>query len=118
MNLIVSRARAYVYGGNWVSDCPRACGNVEYLFDLQNPRNPSSPRTVRRSGFHCSYCQYIADIDWPENMQEIMDVLDVRPIPHTRNWYPKGHETALKFRLPDGQSVADLQSENIENGVM
>mgnify|MGYP001568286017 CR=1 FL=1 len=118
MNLITERARAYVYSGMWVADCPRACGNVEQLFDLANPRNPAGPRTVRRTSFHCSYCHLIAEIDWSTQEAEIMEVLGRRPVPHNRNWYPADHETAVKFRVPHGQSVQDLRDENAEHGVM
>ena len=118
MNLIAQKARAYVYGGDWVADCPRECNNVEHLFDLSRPRDPSSPRTVRKTSFFCSYCKFIADIEWPDNMHEIVDVLSLRPVPHNRNWYPKDHPVAVRHRLPDGQSMEELRDENAEHGVM
>lgn len=118
MELIVTRARAYVYAGDWVADCPRECGNVEHLYARSNPRDPNSPRIVQLSGFACSYCGMTASVEWPHNMPDLMEVLMKRPIPHTRNWYPKGHTTALKFRLPDGQSPRDLIDESAEHGVM
>lgn len=102
-------AQAYVYAGAWVADCPSGCGNVEYLFDQHR---------IRKSVFHCSYCLRIADIEWCPNEAEIMGVLAVRPIPHTRNWYPFNHDVALRFGLPHGQSVADLVDENHEHGVL
>jgi hypothetical protein len=46
-----------------------------------------------------------------------MAVLELRPIPHTRNWYPAGHETAVRFGIPDGQTVGQLRDENAEHGV-
>lgn len=117
VQLLASKARAYVYSGMWVADCPRACGNVEPLFDRTNPRDPNSPRTVRRTGFHCTYCHQLADIEWSPNEAEIMEVLERRPVPHNRNWYPAEHETAIKFRIAHGQSVQDLRDENAEHGV-
>lgn len=117
MQLITALARAYVYAGDWVADCPADCGNVEHLFDLSNRRDPSSPRTVRKATFHCSYCHHLADIEWSPCESEIMAVLEKRPIPHTRNWYPSGHEVALRFNLPHGQTIAELITENAENGV-
>lgn len=102
--------RAYVYAGDWVGDCPRSCGNVELLVD---------PRTGKdRTIYRCSYCHLVVEkIDWPSNRGDIMSVLNLRPVPHNRNWYPLDHETALKFRLPHGQSVEDLKEENREHGV-
>jgi hypothetical protein len=121
MVLIAHRARAYVYSGDWVADCPRACGNVEHLYARSNPRNPASPRVAQLPGFRCSYCKFgdtdIVPIDWPPNMADIAAVLVLRPIPHTRNWYPKDHDTAVKFNIPHGQTVDDLRAENAEHGV-
>jgi hypothetical protein len=50
-------------------------------------------------------------------MAEITAVLALRPIPQTRNWYPRDHDIALRFRIPHGQSVDDLREENAEHGV-
>ncbi|MFJ8538190.1 hypothetical protein [Streptomyces sp. NPDC093591] len=117
VELIEAKARAWVYSGDWVADCPRGCGGVEHLFERANPRIPTSPRVVQKSEFHCSYCQMVAPIDWPLNMNEIMSVLVLRPVPHTRNWFPKNHDTALRFRAPHGQTVDELREENREHGV-
>ncbi len=120
MYLLKNMARAYVYHGDWVSDCPReGCGNVEHLFGRMNPRDPMSPRTVRHVVFHCTYCGMQAEIDWPTEgaMDAILAVLMLRPVPHNRNWYPKDHTTAVRFRVPHGQSVDDLKQENRDHGV-
>ena len=110
MPLLVARARAYVYAGDWVADCPRNCGNVEYLFEGRD----HGPRKVQ---FFCSYCKLIAPIEWANDEEQIMEVLGKRPIPHNRNWYPQGHEGAIKLRLEHGQSVGDLREENLAHGV-
>jgi hypothetical protein len=116
--LVPNRARAYVYAGDWVSDCPRdGCGNVEHLFDRSNPKKPDSPRSVRKTQFYCTYCRMVAPIEWSDQEAEIMQVLERRPVPHNRNWYPSDHTTAIKFRIPHGQSVQDLRDENAEHGV-
>jgi hypothetical protein len=115
--LLTNRARAWVYSGAWVADCPRGCGNVEYLFDLFDARDPTSPRTVRKPQFWCSYCHLLADIEWAADEADIMAVLGRRPIPHNRNWLPAGHEFALRAGLPHGQTVADLEDENTEHGI-
>ncbi len=117
MELIEARARAYVYGGDWIADCPRPCGNAEHLFRRTDPGRPDSPRLVPVTEFTCSYCRLTAPVEWPKNMPEIMEVLALRPVPHTRNWYPKDHEGAIRFRVPHGQSVADLKEENAAHGV-
>jgi|SRR5215213_2128532 len=116
------RARAYVYGGEWVADCPRpgpepgtqGCGNVEYLY---RPVAPNGPRTVPLDFYICSYCGCQAAITWPRRREEIMMALMVRPVPHNRNWYPADHPVAVNFRIPHGQSIAELLDENEEHGV-
>lgn len=117
MNLLAARARAYVYAGDWVADCPRACGSVEHCFARTNPRDPGSPRLLQLPEFRCSYCGMTAPIDWPDHMAEIMAVLMLRPVPHNRNWYPADHDVALRFRIPHGQTVDDLREENRAHGV-
>ncbi len=99
------RARAYVYAGQWVAECPRGCGNVE-------PLPPAG-------GFACSYCHLVTmDVEWPRDPAAIMEVLARRPIPHTRNWYPAGHDVAVRAGIPHGQTVADLRAENAEHEVI
>lgn len=118
MHLITSRARAWVYSGEWVADCPReGCNNTEYLYEQVQP---GGARTVRKGSFLCSSCRMLADIEWPPEtvMEGIMRVLALRPIPHNRNWFPEGHSVAVRAGLPHGQSVEDLHTENVEHGVM
>lgn len=112
-------ARAYVYAGDWVADCPRPpdqgkCGNVEFLYA---PSRMNGPRDQKKPFFHCSYCGQQAEIDWPDSEHEILMVLSLRPIPDTRNWYPADHPVAVNFRIPHGQSIRDLLDENAEHGV-
>lgn len=116
------RARAYVYNGEWVADCPRpglepgqaGCANVEYLY---RPVQPNGPRVVPLDFYICSYCGFQAMISWPRQRDSIITVLSVRPVPSNRNWYPKDHPVALRFRLPHGQSIRDLMDENEEHGI-
>lgn len=113
--LITNVARAYVYNGMWVADCPNGCGGVEQLYEA---KRKGGPRVVRRTLFHCSYCHHATSrIDWPADEAEIWAVLELRPIPHNRNWYPKDHPTAVRFGIEHGQSVRDLQDENETHGV-
>lgn len=116
MNLIKLYARAYIYHGDLVADCPRGCGNTEHLVQ---PQRPGGPRVLRSASFRCSYCELVADIEWPapDFLAAAMDVLMKRPIPHTRNWYPAGHEGAVRFGVEHGQTVDDLREENVAHGV-
>jgi hypothetical protein len=115
VNLMTNAARAYVYNGMWVADCPAGCGGVEQLYEA---KHRGGPRVVRRTLFHCSYCHHAtSDIDWPSDEADIMAVLQLRPIPHNRNWYPADHPTAVRFGLEHGQSVQDLRDENEAHGV-
>lgn len=114
-----SYARAYVYAGEWVADCPAKCGNVELLtIKRDQDRGRAGVPGTRKETFFCSYCKETAtSIHWPENAEEITEVLDRRPVPHTRNWYPEGHITALSFGLDDGQTIEELLAENDEHGI-
>lgn len=121
IKLITEQALAFVYCGDWVAECPMpSCGNVEHLFDRVNPRVPTSPRLVPRPRFACSYCGLQVDICWPDPdmVQGIMEQLNKRPVPHTRNWFPADHPLAIRMGVREhGQSVDDLRAENAEHGV-
>lgn len=104
--LVTTMARAYVNHGRWIADCPRPhCANAEKL-------------QPRQGTFHCSNCKQVADVDWPADADEIWAVLEVRPVPQTRNWFPANHELALRSGTVHGQTVADLRAENDEYGVL
>jgi len=120
-------ARAYVYAGDWVADCPRneegtrstdyrrrVCGNVEFLYQAQTM---GGARVLRRPFYLCSNCGMQAMIDWPDNEHDILAALSVRPVPQNRNWYPADHPVAINFRLPHGQTVKQLRDESAEHGV-
>lgn len=114
-------ARAYVYGGQWVADCPRpgegtkpGCSNAEFLYE---PSRMNGPRDREKSFFICSHCGFQAVIKWPRRREEILMALMVRPVPDNRNWYPIDHPVAVRFGLPHGQSIADLLAENEDHGV-
>ena len=80
--------------GRWVADCPDvACSNAEEY-----------GRGLTDISFVCSDCRRISTPIWPDDRDKITALLDARPVPSTRNWWP--HET-----------VADLTNENIEQGV-
>lgn len=110
-------ARAYVYNGEWVADCPRpglepgkpGCANVEFLYQASRM---NGPRDLERTFYLCSYCGMQSHIAWPRRRVDILRVLMLRPVPNNRNWYPADHPVAVKFRLPHGQSVRELMDEN------
>jgi hypothetical protein len=118
----VAVARAYVYAGEWVADCPRpgaapdraGCGNAEFLL---RPSRMGGPRDAEVGFFLCSYCGMQAPVSWPDDRHAILAVLARRPVPNTRNWYPTDHPVALRFGLPHGQSVRDLEAEGEAHGV-
>jgi hypothetical protein len=117
MELMAVKARAYVYTGDWVADCPReGCGNVEYLME---PVIPNGPRTRPKSVYVCTYCGMQAVIEWPdaEFMVAALAILMKRPVPSNRNWYPYQHTNALRFGIEHGQSLDDLRQENEAHGV-
>jgi hypothetical protein len=115
--LMAAIAQAYIYSGEWVADCPRpGCANVEFLW---SPLVPNGPRVQPKPLFACSYCGQQAVIEWPPQdfMVEAMAVLHQRPVPDNRNWYPKDHDVATRFRIAHGQTVAQLREENEAHGV-
>lgn len=91
-------AWAYVNHGRWVAECPVDCGGAVSL-------EPNQPL------MHCTECKNIAPVQWPSEAQEIWDALSERPIPRTRNWFPKGHTLALRAHCPSGETAAELQFE-------
>ena len=97
-------ARAYVNWGRWVADCGRP-----YCNGGRTPRTPAGP-------VHCANCHWEAPVQWPPDADAIWEVLAARPVPGTRNWFPSGHELALRSGCPHGQTVADLAAENAEYG--
>lgn len=104
--LITNRARARVNHGRWIADCPRDyCANAIALDPGQGV-------------FQCAGtggCQMLAEIEWPPDADEIWEVLSVRPVPATRNWYPAGHTEALRVGLPHGQTPEQLRAETAEH---
>jgi len=94
--------RARMNHGRWIADCPRPyCTNAMRL-------------TLGQITFHCAGeggCGMHAAVAWPDSAELIQAVLEQRPVPGTRNWYPAGHPEAVRLGLPHGQSVSDLREE-------
>lgn len=100
--IITGMARAYVNYGRWVADCPVDCGCALALQPGQ-------------AIFSCVECHTVTQIDWPGNPDEIWEALSKRPAPRTRNWYPEGHDLAVRANVPHGQTVKELEDETAEH---
>lgn len=105
MQLITNQARAYVNFGRWIADCPMDCGSAMQLVKLQG-------------GYHCTECGHLTSVEWPNNPDEIWTALEARPAKRNRNWFPSGHNLALRSGSPHGQSVEELQDETQEHKVV
>lgn len=100
--LITGTTQAYINHGRWVVDCGRQyCGNAEALAPNQ--------ATYVCAGHGA--CGWQGMVEWPHNAQELMDALNLRPVPATRNWFPHGHELGMRCGAPLGQSVQELIDE-------
>ena len=86
---------ARAHAGHWIADCPR-CGYAVggRLLPFGSPV------------FDCQDCGLGVEVRWPsEQMRRGVErLLMMRPVPHTRNWFP--HE-----------SLSDLLAENVEHGI-
>lgn len=116
-----TRPWAFVHHGEWVAECPLAdCLNVEFLTVKESGvrGRRDLPEGPRRPVFACRNCLSMsAHVEWPDDADAIMAVLNRRPVPQTRNWYPEGHPHALTVGVPHGQGVGDLERENREHGI-
>lgn len=114
-------ARAYVYDGEWVADCPAGCGSTQWITDKpDDDRYMPWTGYTRLDKFECSnrMCWFeTASIHWPPTADVIIDILDCRPFYQNRNWYPEGHKVAVAHGIPDGQTPADLIRENTAHDV-
>lgn len=97
------RAFARVNWGRWLADCPRPeCHNAEHF----GP-DPVTGHVGGLTGaaFRCNVCTFECQAQWPVNVDDIMYVLSLRPVPQTRNWGP-------------GERLADLMTENFQHGIV
>lgn len=103
--LITETVQAYVNHGRWIAECCRPfCANAFRLRPHQTT-------------FKCDGnggCGKEAFIEWPPDADEIWEVLLLRPVPATRNWFPHGHKMVERFGYPGGQSPRDLIEEQEE----
>ncbi len=103
---ITGQVYAYVNHGRWIADCCRDYCNNAYALE----RNQLT--------FFCNPefqgCGMEAAIIWPLNVEEITAALSARPVPATRNWFPSGHELALRSGCAHGQTPRELMEEQME----
>lgn len=84
---------AYVNWSRWVAGCPGPyCRSALKM----SPGEES---------FHCPDCGATGDVCWPPNVDDIAQLLVMRPDPVTRNWLP-------------GETLCDLYTENLLHGVI
>lgn len=93
-------ALAYLNWGRWIADCPGGCRNAERL-------------TPGQDAFACSNCGQVALIEWPPDAGAIWQVLGMRVLANSRNWYPAGHPVAVAAGIPHGQTIHDLMVETL-----
>ena len=107
--MMSNKATAYarVNHGVWLVDCPW-CKSVQ-----------RASREDHR--FFCVECENNTvknvwiPVEWPTEWREIELLLGVRPIQANMNWFPGEGPTA---KISKRETLADLQAENIEHGVI
>lgn len=84
--------QARVYASQWIGDCP-VCRSASVL-DFGTPI------------WECRDCGTSIEVYWPSNdvRRGVERLLSLRPIAHTRNWFP-------------GETLHDLLAENTEHGI-
>lgn len=103
--LISNTALVYANHGRWIVDCPRPYCNSAFKVETH--------QTLFRCG-GSGGCGMEAQVVWPPDADEIWEALNQRPIPSTRNWFPHGHDLAVRFNLPMGQTARQLIDEQKE----
>ena len=95
VNLLVKRGvtNARANWGRWVADCP----SPFCLSALQLTRD--------QAWFTCRECEAVGEIVWPSMVDDIEQLLMMRPDETTRNWEP-------------GETLHDLFEQNLEHGVL
>lgn len=102
--VIPNLARAYVNYGRWIAECPSSDGGALELDPHQGM-------------FNCPECKALMPIEWPYDADAIWNELEKRPAARNRNWFPSGHDLALRSGRPHGQTIDELREEAEANGV-
>lgn len=94
--------KVYFNWGRWIADCPSlVCKGAEKLERWQ--RSSLCRCRDTQICLHGEYCGTIYEVEWPAFADEIEALMGVRPL-ENRNWWP-------------GETVADLEAENVAHGV-
>ena len=89
----MKRAIPYMNAGRWVVDCP----------------DPDCPGAgLARHVYVCRNCNRITKVVWPTERVEVDHLVEVRPVPDTRNWRGPWNPT---------EPVDDLRRENAAHGL-
>ena len=84
---------AYMNAGRWVVDC-------------SDPDCPGAG--LADHVYVCGNCKRITKVVWPDERDEVDRLVEVRPVPETRNWRGPWNPTEL---------VDDLRRENAAHGL-
>jgi hypothetical protein len=56
---------------------------------------------------------HVLDLEWPDNLPQILAALSERTSDKRKNWFPKNHPLAVATGQPHGQSVRELREEAV-----
>lgn len=96
--ILTNTALAYINFNRWVADCPTGCGSA---FGLQ----------PHEQIVQCTECGNICPVQWPPDADELWEALMERPLPRTRNWFPKDHPLAVASGSTHGETAEGLRKE-------
>lgn len=85
----------YINWGRFIAECP--CGDAREV-------EPGQRMEACVDG-------HVMDLQWPDDAPQVMAVLGERISAKRRNWFPAGHEVAIRLGQPHGQSLDDLRQE-------
>lgn len=94
----------YINYGRVIADCPAGCGTAQKVEPGQAVYTCTPEKPVWG-------CGIMAELEWPADMDGIVEALKERPEPRNRNWFPSGHDLAVRARQPHGQTPEQLRQE-------
>lgn len=101
------KALVYINWGRLVAECPSpGCGDARAVELGQR-----SATCCVGDGITSRCPGHTFDLEWPENMAQILAALDERTAEKRKNWFPKGHPLAVATGQPHGQSARELREE-------
>lgn len=97
------RVEAHINHDAWLADCP-FCGTVQHA-------STTDPR------FYCAGCcnqnvdRHLIPVVFPKNAEQIVQQLELRPLPKFRSWHPG--ESVKDLQLQDEQAIAQGLHETV-----